>query len=72
MPNALTPLQFEVMRRVRDGNPWSSAERLKLELREAVFLRQLGLLVCVELGKFDLSEVGRQYLDAHEASRSAD
>lgn len=68
MPDALTPSQVQVLRRVRDGTLWSADTPLEHELAEAMFLTALGLLEYAQLGIFELTALGEQYLAGIEAS----
>ena len=68
MPGALTPSQIRVLHRARDGKLWSGECSLDNELGEAMFLAGLGLLEYVELGVFELTELGRRYLAEVERS----
>ncbi len=66
MPNALTPAQFEIMRRVRDMGTLLASDPV------ANMTRELGFLFAVELVTHDasgilvLSELGAAYLAAAE------
>lgn len=69
MPDALTAVQFEVMRRVRDGTLWSAAGSVAGEIDEVVFLCGLGLLRSDGTpGIFELTDLGGAYLEAVERS----
>jgi hypothetical protein len=68
MPDALTRSQVHVLRRVRDGKLWSADSPLENELGEAMVLAALGLPRYVQIGIFDLTALGRQYLAGIEGS----
>jgi hypothetical protein len=68
MADALTPSQVHVLRRVRDRKLWSADTPLEHELAEAMFLTALGLLEYAQLGIFDLTALGQQYLASIEES----
>ena len=73
MATALTALQLEVLRRVRDGNSWSREAPVEGELREALLLCGLGLIDHTGFpGGIRLTAFGRAYLEAAEAAASAE
>jgi hypothetical protein len=67
MADALTALQLEVLRRVRDGASWSTTPFVAGELREALLLCGLGLIDHQGFpGGMRLTALGRAYLAACE------
>ncbi len=70
MDSALTALQSDILRRVRDGTLWiDAAGRLEAELDELVFLCNVGLLRSDGTpGVFELTEIAQHYMSALEAS----
>jgi len=72
MPDALTTKQIELLCRVREVPRWYRRAREDWELREAMFLCDLGLLHYVGLPRlFDLTAFGHAYLSAIDESRQA-
>ncbi len=69
MPNALTPEQFEIMRRVRDDGTLLDGDPLPNMTRELSFLFALDLVTHDASGTLVLSELGAAYL--HAAQREA-
>lgn len=73
MADALTAVQLEVLRRVRDGNAWSRESPVEGELREALLLCGLGLIDHTGFpGGIRLTAFGRAYLEAAEKAASAE
>lgn len=70
MHSALTALQLDLLRRVRDGTLWGSAPGgLAQERDELVFLCSVGLLHSDGTpGVFELTDVASRYLSALEPS----
>ena len=64
MPNALTPAQFEIMRRIRDDGTLLDREPVANATRELRFLFALELLTYDASGVLILSELGAAYLTA--------
>jgi len=72
MPDALTTKQIELLYRVRDVSRWYRQVREDWELREAMFLCDVGLLHYVGLPRlFELTAFGHAYLSAIDESRPA-
>ncbi|MCK9689379.1 hypothetical protein [Scleromatobacter humisilvae] len=66
MPNALTPAQFEIMRRVRDDGTLLVGDPVANMTRELGFLFAVALLTYDASGNLILSELGAAYLTAAE------
>jgi len=72
MPDALTTRQIELPYRVRDVSRWYRQLREDWELREAMFLCDVGLIDYVGLPRlFALTAFGHAYLSAIDESRQA-
>jgi len=70
MPDALTDRQIQVLRSVREVRRWYRQPRDEGDLREAMFLCELGLLDYVGLpALFELTAFGHAYLSASEGTR---
>ncbi len=66
MPNALTPAQFEIMRRVRDIGTLLAGDPVANMTRELGFLFAVELLTYDASGMLTLSDLGAAYLGAAE------
>jgi hypothetical protein len=72
MADALTAIQLEILRRVRDGASWSGEPAIAGELRETLLLCALGLVDHAGFPcQLSLTPLGRAYLAAAERSAPA-
>jgi hypothetical protein len=69
MPNALTPDQLEILRRIRDDVPLLSEPRIRAPFSELGFLLAFDLVEVHGSTPLRLSALGQAYLD--EAGREA-
>lgn len=65
MPDALTTQQLEVMRRIRDGVPFSAPPAIPAALSELLLLHKTKL-VDMMAPTLSLTELGHRYLAAAE------
>ncbi len=71
MPNALTPGQFEILHRLRDGIDLSSEPQIAHLLEDIALLISLDLVLVRGLFDVELSELGTRYLRAAEAEQAS-
>jgi hypothetical protein len=71
MPSALTAVQIEILRCLRDGQAFPCEPRMPGLLEEISFLASLGLLEVREPLVVDLTALGRSYLAASEDEQAS-